>query len=326
VNDATVPPQRIHQTMEGIVRKIWRTNPATDICFVYTLMYGEMEEDLALGRYPPAARAMEEVAAHYGIPTIHMGVEVGRLQREGKLKIMSTKTKEERRKGIAEGFWHFSPDGVHPYEDTGHVLYTRAVVRGLEEMLPAGKPGPHALLKPLDSDNYEDAQMIPFGEAAMQEGEWSILPDAHPWAVAHAERMPKIWSSAQPGAKATIRFKGSLLGTFELIGPSSGRFRVTLDGRNLGVQNRLEKKAALKTIGRLDFATLARDLDPKTEHVMTLEIMDFPPAEKKTLLRKEYVNDSKTLAALEDESEFEKRWGQSVVYFGMILLRGDLVK
>jgi len=221
------------------------------------------------------------VAAHDGIPTAHMGVEVARFQRDGKLKMLSFKTKEERRKGIAEGYWHFSPAGVHPYEDTGHVLYTRAVARGLEKMLPAGKPGPHGLPAPLDADNYEDAQMIPFGDAAKLEGEWSILPAAHPWAVAHAERMPRIWSSAQPGAKATIRFKGSLLGTFELIGPSSGRLRATLDGRDLGVQDRFEKKGAQSTTGRLDSATMARDLNPKTEHVVTLELVDFPPAERK---------------------------------------------
>lgn len=44
------------------------------------------------------------------------------------------------------------------------------------------------------------------------------------------------------------------------------------------------------------------------------------------MLRKDFLNDGKILAAVEDGSEFEKRWGGSAVYFGTVRLRGKLVK
>lgn len=48
VNDGGAPPDRIHKSMEGIVRQAWRDNLATDICFVYTLTEG-MLGDLQSG-------------------------------------------------------------------------------------------------------------------------------------------------------------------------------------------------------------------------------------------------------------------------------------
>ncbi len=75
VNDSGTPPPSILQTMEGIVRQTWLANPRTDICFVYTLTQ-QMLGDLQGGKFPRAASTMEQVADHYGIPSIHMGVEV----------------------------------------------------------------------------------------------------------------------------------------------------------------------------------------------------------------------------------------------------------
>jgi hypothetical protein len=51
VNDGGAPPEQIYRCMEGIVRQIRRADPATDICFVYT-MHDGMLRDLAAGRLP----------------------------------------------------------------------------------------------------------------------------------------------------------------------------------------------------------------------------------------------------------------------------------
>src|SRR6266436_8084859 len=74
VNDGGAPPSQIYRTMEGIVRQTWRNDPATDICFVYTLV-ADMAPTLQQGKFPRAASAMERVAGHYNIPSIHMGIE-----------------------------------------------------------------------------------------------------------------------------------------------------------------------------------------------------------------------------------------------------------
>jgi hypothetical protein len=38
-----------------------------------------MLDDLQKGKFPPSASAMEDIAEHYGIPSIHMGMEVAKL-------------------------------------------------------------------------------------------------------------------------------------------------------------------------------------------------------------------------------------------------------
>ncbi len=93
-----------------------------------------------------------------------------------------------------------------------------------KEILPAGQAGPHALPRPMGKDNWEDARMIPSGEAATLCGEWTELSADHPFSEKHKDRLSRILKGT-PGSKATIQIKGRAVATFELIGPSSGRVR-----------------------------------------------------------------------------------------------------
>ncbi|UCD50194.1 MAG: SGNH/GDSL hydrolase family protein, partial [Phycisphaerales bacterium] len=130
VNDGGAPPEQIHRSMEGIVRQTWKHDPTTDICFVYTLA-GNMLQTLQEGFYPRSATAMEDVAEHYGIPSIHMGLEVARLEKEGRLIFKGPRPKTDEEKAALGDKILFSPDGVHPYIDTGHQLYLEAIVRSI---------------------------------------------------------------------------------------------------------------------------------------------------------------------------------------------------
>ncbi len=94
VNDAGAAPERICRSMEGIVRQTWRANPATDICFVYTLA-GNMLDTLKAGRLPRSYAAMEKVADHYHIPSVNLGLEVARLEKAGKLVFQGPKPKTD---------------------------------------------------------------------------------------------------------------------------------------------------------------------------------------------------------------------------------------
>jgi len=67
VNDGGADPFDVLQGMEGIVRQAWRTNPQTDICYVYTYANG-FERDLDRGLCPRAASADEKLADWYNIP------------------------------------------------------------------------------------------------------------------------------------------------------------------------------------------------------------------------------------------------------------------
>src|SRR5689334_3134744 len=142
--------------MEGIVRQTWKANRDCDICFVYTIT-DTLIPPLLEGKMQRSASAMERVAEHYGIPSIHMAVEVARLAKEGKLVLKAKKPVTEEEKAKVADKVLFAPDGVHPYPETGHELYLQAIVRSWAKIEAASaKAGPHALGAPLVADNYED--------------------------------------------------------------------------------------------------------------------------------------------------------------------------
>ena len=324
VNDSGREPQSILESMEGLVRQIRRADPETDICFVYTVMHGHgklMLDDLALGRYPRAAATMELLADHYAIPSIHMGVKLQQLVQAGTVIFQKALPKAERLKAMAEGLFYFSGDGVHPYEDTGHVLYTQAVVRSMGLILPAGSAATPALPPPLTADNWEDAKTIPFGEAAQLTG-WRVLGQDETLAKQFVNRMPKIWTGEQPGARAVIRFKGSHLKLFDLEGPACGRLRVTVDGKDLGYVNRFTKYA--HSGYRLTNIDIASGLDPQAVHTIVLEIPEDGPDKRAILKGLDEEPNRKALAL--DDAAFAKRFEGNKAYIGMVCLRGELVQ
>ena len=88
VNDRKTPPDLIRKAIEGIVRKTWKAQPDCDICFVYAVTKDDIE-GLKAGKMTRSESVMEEVADHYGIPSIHLGVDIARLEQEGKLVMAS---------------------------------------------------------------------------------------------------------------------------------------------------------------------------------------------------------------------------------------------
>ena len=171
VNDGGASPERIHQAMEGIVRQTWKADPATDICFVYTLAHNQLA-DLEKGLFQRSASAMEALADLYGIPSIHFGVDVARRVKDGLLIFKGEKPKEFDPAKMPQ---LFSTDAVHPLIETGHELYLQSIVRSWDPIKAAsGKAAPHALPAPLRADNWEAAKMVPL-QTGMLQGRWEKL-------------------------------------------------------------------------------------------------------------------------------------------------------
>ena len=101
------------KSVEGIVRQIWKKNPQTDICLVYTLSQG-MLKDLQAGKQTSFGAIMETVANAYGIPSIDLGVEIAKREKAGDLIFKSN--------APVSGKMVFSKDGVHPGNE-GHEVY-----------------------------------------------------------------------------------------------------------------------------------------------------------------------------------------------------------
>lgn len=83
-NNGGLKAQEVWETMEGLVRKLWRSNPRTDILFVYCAVQSEQQKDWDNDLMPLHDSAADQVAAFYGIPSLNLGYGVTRLEREGK--------------------------------------------------------------------------------------------------------------------------------------------------------------------------------------------------------------------------------------------------
>jgi len=306
VNDGGASPEQIHRCMEGIVRQTWKHNPTTDICFVYTLT-GNMLATLQDGFYPRSATAMEDVAEHYGIPSIHMGVEVARLEKEGQLIFQGPKPKTDEEKAALGDKILFSPDGVHPYTDSGHQLYLEAIVRSMREIRQQGKPGPHRLAEPWRADNWQAAQMVPLSRAQLSKGWRRLDPEADAMAKRFGNRLPEIWQADEPGESITFRVRGSVVKLYDLLGPNCGQITIQVDDQPTYIRPRFD---AYCTYHRLSTLTVGRALTDG-EHQITLTIHPEQP-DKVAIL-------SQRNKTIDDPQRFDgTTW-----YAGAVLLVGE---
>ncbi|HWL15240.1 MAG TPA: SGNH/GDSL hydrolase family protein [Opitutus sp.] len=220
VNDASTPPDRIERTMEGIVRQTRRANPQTDIFFVYTVSTPGLP-DLEAGRFPVAATAMERVAGHYAIPSLHFGVEIARRVSAGTLLFKAPDAPDDPRT--------FSLDGVHPTA-AGHRIYFAAIEQVWPTLVTAPASKPTTLPAPLHADNWSHAALREIG-TVNRTGEWSLVsPDDPNLRGATKALLPPTWRTAEAGAALTVEFSGRTFGLLGIAAPDSGQFRVTIEG------------------------------------------------------------------------------------------------
>jgi hypothetical protein len=312
VNDGGASPERIIKAMEGIVRQTWRHDPVTDICFVYTFAHDHMLRDLQEGRFPRAASVMEDIADHYGIPSIHMGLVAARMEAEGRLIFRGQRPRTDEERAALEGRVLFSGDGVHPYPEGGHDLYLAAVVKAMAGIRAAGDEGPHALPEPMDKENWEQATMVPLSAATLSD-EWERLPTDEGLGRRFGRRMPELWRANQPGASITFRFRGTAVQIYDLLGPDCGQVIVTLDDREPVVRPRFD---AYCTYHRLSKLSVASGL-PDEIHTVRLEIHP-EQIDKLAMLHRRAQN--RNITELEPAKYDDTAW-----YAGAILIIGELV-
>lgn len=224
VNDDGASEEKITRSMEGIVRQVWQQNPFTDICFIYTikLPFIEIEQK---GQLPPSATVMEKVADKYHIPSINFGFEVAELVEKNQL-IFKDKSKE------LNGVKVFSPDGVHPYTETGHAVYHNVFMRSFETMLSqkTGRAKKHILNKPLALNYLANTQMIGIRDVELSD-KWEIIQTKDAPSFASFGKYLEVFGKArQSGESLTVRFKGKAIGIYDILGPDVGRVIVEING------------------------------------------------------------------------------------------------
>jgi len=268
VNDGGAPPEQIYRCMEGIVRQIRRADLATDICLVYT-MHDGMLRDLAAGRLPRSASAMELIADHYGIPSIHLAQEAARRIIAGEW--VFTAPKPEIPADPAQGIPArpaFAPDSCHPFAETGHRLYTEAIARSFEAMESLGRPGPHTLPAPFVPDNHEAAKLIPLTAAMLDDGWQTLDLQIDSLAKRFAPRLPVLWRADKVGATLHFAFHGRSAAVYDLLGPDGGELEVLVDDRPAKLVRRFD---AYCTYHRLGTTPVLSETQPG-DHTVTIRL------------------------------------------------------
>lgn len=320
VNDAGAPPTEIVKWMEGIVRKTYQKFPECDIVFVYTFTESLLA-GLKTGFLGRSAAAMELVADHYGIPSIHLGLEAVRLESEGKLLMKAPEAKMDRVSGDelnvaapmakgADGKIPFSQDGVHPYLDTGHRLYNEAIMRSIPLIQKVGgATGPKATPPPLDPKNYQNTSMVSL-DKLKRTGSWTLMPTNEGLGKNFMSRVDSLWK-AEPGATVSFRFKGSAAKAYDLLGPDCGKIEITVDGTPF-TRARIDGYC---TYSRLGLVGMGTDLKEDAIHEITVKVLDEKIDKEKTLFERNRGDYTKNPAKYEGLF-----W-----YAGAIFINGEMI-
>lgn len=293
VNDGGARPYNIRRSMEGIVRHIWRSLPKTDIVFVYTIVAGNIK-DLQAGKMSSSASVMEDIADYYGIPSIHLGVEIAKLEGEGKLVMKVKREGMTRVSGselniksdsvvnkdgmipvLANGKIPFAADGVHPYTDTGHALYMSAIERSLPAIKAAGAgKAPLArkeLPKPILAECWENAVTVPLDDPRVKlTGDWRKNDRKEPITRPFLNRSD-VFFTFKPGAEITFKYRGYAAAAYNLLGPTGGIVEVTVDGKN-PVERRMFDPYC--TYHRLALLSLGDNQAEKKVHTVKIRVLD----------------------------------------------------
>lgn len=292
VNDGS-DSLKIGNAMEGIVRQIKQHNAGTGICFLYTIS-APMVKKLQQGIQPPSVRFTEIIAAHYGLPSINLGVDVMAQLEKGTLVFHGQKGTDYGNKTV------FTNDGVHP-GTAGHQLYTATITRAFREMEHMKAPAKSKLPLPLYAGNFS------------QTGTYSprIFPHTGGWkSAAHMQEisgwlkaMPDLMYTDNPNDSLTVRFKGTVIGAQDIIGPPSARVLIRVDGKQTISKLRFDQHGSWY---RRSFYFL----DPLPEGVHTVVFkLDTTPVNKTKIV---------IPAELGDTAKYRP----SYLYIGKIMMAG----
>ncbi len=224
------------ESVEGVVRHIWRDNPQTDICFVYTIHSPQLK-DLQAGRLVGFGEILERVANQYGIPSIDLGVEIAKLEQDGKLTFKGTKPEP--------GKILFANDGCHPLDD-GHEIYCKVIARSMLKMQAISGEKDHTLVEPLVENCWETAELLPIRQAQLSSG-WTEVDTASDEVYRDDYGRTKAMlhdavKCTQSGETITVRWNGTTVGFSDIPYGDISTVDVFIDGKQTITEERRQRE------------------------------------------------------------------------------------
>lgn len=213
--------------MESIIRSLQELDEVPYVTIVYTAKYNQSEKALENN-----SEAHQVVADYYGIPTIDMKPALEE-------SILSTGSMEDE-----ENVKHWLVDLTHPTE-YGYDCYTQCIQSALETGDYYVRPQKQE--KKLDinaaplSTTWNDVKTV-----AESEGTWTS--NANP-------SYGNGWTSSTPGDTLEYTFYGPVLGIQHRIGKESGKYTLTIDGKDVGnIDTYYSKTTSQGVLGYQNFA------------------------------------------------------------------------
>lgn len=300
VNDSNTDPEEITRSIEGITHQIWKQNPETDICFIYTIK----EDFLDIYKkdsLPTSIATMEKIADHYDIPSINFGPEILRRVAEGKVLFKGDKQTNDT-------IVVFSPDGVHPYPDSGHKMYHEVFVNALTEMKSksTGTVLKHNIIEPLNAQPSVNTKMIDWNKIDSKE-ELTAIETKNDSIYKKFTRYFNSIGKGVPGDSLSFKFRGKAFGFYDVIGPGTGTLEVSVDGE----KQIISRFDGYCSYWRISYKTIGGLTD--SIHTVSIKVRDEPIDKKKILsANNRSINQPDDYTAL--------NW-----YLAKILLDGDLI-
>ena len=252
------------KSVEGIVRQIWKDNPQTDICLIYTISFN-MLKGLQAGKQTRFGATMETIANAYGIPSIDLGVEIAKREKAGSLVFKSDVA--------VPGKLIFAKDSAHP-GDEGHEIYKEVIARSMLAMQGKGQPSAHRLRAPLESCCWETAELLPIDKAQLS-SVWKTV-DTNTDAV-YRESFGRTHAMLRGAVKCdkvgetiTIKWNGTTIGFSDIPHGRGMEVEVTIDrGKAITI-----KRPQRETTRHARFFYLPEQ--SPGEHVAVLRVSKLP--------------------------------------------------
>ncbi|MGE9310015.1 SGNH/GDSL hydrolase family protein [Niabella sp. CJ426] len=312
--------------MEGMIRQAIRRQPGTEICLLYTILTGQTAF-YQKNELPANIKGLERVADYYGLPSVQLGMEAASLEAAGKL-VWKTGGAQYLDKIM------FSEDGIHPTTAGGN-LYAAAIARSLSKMELQQQNRKKELPTPLITADWDEATMVVPAHIADDNNGWqSIDTDLNSNLKKFKGWFSEVFTASQPGASFSFRFKGDMLGIFDIGGPEVGQLEWIIDGKPTHLTKHKQGSFMYYQAEMTD-ATNAIALNRFNAYCNNryrgqFDIVKLP---KGTHDVKVYVSSQKSdklkILSPDQRADIEahpEKYDQSVIYLGRILIRGTMLK
>jgi lysophospholipase L1-like esterase len=238
----------VKAALEGVVRQVTLYRNTHSRILVYTLT-PEMLQAYKAGQTPEYIKVSEQIAEHYGIPSLNLAKVAADKILAGELS-----------------FEAFSADGVNP-TDAGAKIYAEAVAAFTDALMTAfpvpEKTKPTALPAPLFPETDDNGRIIAYEDQQVKRsGDWK------PGQASPIGPFRHVLVSAQAGATLTLKFKGSEIGLIDVADKDSADYEYAVDGAAFK-KLAAPKDAPAPTMRPL---SLAKGLDRTAEHELVLKV------------------------------------------------------